>query len=290
MIDPLILSLNGPLFLFAHANGYPPEAYRTFLLPFLDDFQVMALSLRPFWPGSDPDCLKDWKLFRDDYLVFLKELESDQRLSGHSKVGFNQVIGVGHSVGAMTTLMAAIERPEIFRALVLIEPVLFPYWKGIVMRAQAPFNLMRKYYPLIRGTLRRKVNFPSREVMFTNYRRKSIFKGLSDPVLRDYVAGLASDNLDGTVNIKYSSAWEARIYETSGLADAYVWKNLPKVTCPVLVLRGENSETLKPRVIKRMAKKLPEGQAYTQQGAGHLLPLELPDRAASLTVNFLKSV
>jgi pimeloyl-ACP methyl ester carboxylesterase len=290
MIDPLILSRNGPLFLFAHANGYPPEAYRTFLLPFLDDFQVMALSLRPFWLGSDPDCLKDWKLFRDDYLGFLKELESDQRLSGHSKVGFNQVIGVGHSVGAMTTLMAAIERPDLFRALVLIEPVLFPPWKGIVMRAQAPFNLMRRFYPLIRGTLRRKVNFPSREVMFTNYRRKSIFKGLSDPVLRDYVAGLASDNLDGTVNLKYRPAWEARIYETSGLADAYVWRNLPKVTCPVLVLRGEKSETLKPRVIQRMAKKLPEGQAYTQQGAGHLLPLELPDRAASLTVNYLKSV
>jgi len=285
MVDPLILSRNGPLFLFAHANGYPPEAYRTFLLPFLDDFQVMALSLRPFWPGSDPDCLKDWKLFRDDYLDFLKGLESD-----YSKVGFNQVIGVGHSVGAMTTLMAAIERPDLFRALVLIEPVLFPPWKGAVMRAQAPFNLMRKYYPLIRGTLRRKVNFSSREVMFTNYRRKSIFKGLSDLVLRDYVAGLASDNPDGTVDLKYSPAWEARIYETSGLADAYVWRNLPKVTCPVLVLRGEKSETLKPRVIQRMAKKLLEGQAYTQQGAGHLLSLELPDRAASLTANYLKSV
>ena len=290
MIDPLILSRNGPLFLFAHANGYPPEAYRTFLLPFLDDFQVMALSLRPFWPGSDPDFLKDWKGFRDDYLDFLKELESNRRLPFHSKIGFNQVIGVGHSVGAMTSLMAAIEQPYLFRALVLIEPVLFPPWRGTIMRAQAPFNLMRRFYPLIRGTLRRKVNFPSREVMFTNYRLKQIFKGLSDPVLRDYVAGLASDNLDGTVNLKYSPAWEARIYETSGLADAYVWRNLPKVTCPVLVLRGEKSETLKPRVIQRMAKKLPEGQAYTQQGAGHLLPLELPDQAASLTANFLKSV
>ncbi|MGB2956505.1 MAG: alpha/beta hydrolase [Anaerolineales bacterium] len=290
MIDPLILSRDGPLFLFAHANGYPPEAYRTFLLPFLDDFQVMALPLRPFWPGSDPDRLKDWRLFRDDYLDFLKELESNQRLSSRSKIGFNQVIGVGHSVGGMTTLMAAIERPKLFRALVLIEPVLFPPWRGIIMRAQAPFNLMRRFYPLIRGTLRRKVNFPSREVMFTNYRLKKIFKGLSDPVLRDYVAGLASDNPDGTVNLKYSPAWEARIYETSGLADAYVWRNLPKVSCPVLVLRGENSETLKPRVVRRMAKKLPDGQAYTQPEAGHLLPLEVPDRTASLIADYLKSV
>ena len=290
MIDPLILSRDGPLFLFAHANGYPPEAYRTFLLPFLDDFQVMVLPLRPFWPGSDPDRLKDWRLFRDDYLDFLKELESNQRLSSRSKIGFNQVIGVGHSVGGMTTLMAAIERPKLFRALVLIEPVLFPPWRGTIMRVQAPFNLMRRFYPLIRGTLRRKVNFPSRELMFNNYRGKLIFKGLSDDVLRDYVAGLARDNPDGTVDLKYSPAWEARIYETSGLADAYVWRNLPKVSCPVLVLRGENSETLKPRVVRRMAKKLPDGQAYTQPEAGHLLPLELPDRTASLIVDYLKSV
>ncbi len=290
MIDPLILSRNGPLFLFAHANGYPPEAYRTFLTPFLDDFQVMALPLRPFWPGSDPDCLKDWKLFRDDYLDFLKELESNQRLSVHTKIGKKQVVGVGHSVGGMISLMAAIERPKLFRALVLIEPVLFPPWRGTIMRAQAPFNLMRRFYPLIRGTLRRRVNFPNREVMFTNYRLKQIFKGLSDPVLRDYVAGLASDNPDGTINLKYSPAWEARIYETSGLADAYVWRNLPKVSCPVLVLRGDDSDTLKPRVVRRMIKKLPDGKAHTQLEAGHLLPLELPDRAASLIANYLKSV
>jgi pimeloyl-ACP methyl ester carboxylesterase len=290
MIDPLILSNNGPLFLFAHANGYPPEAYRTFLTPFIDDFQVMALSLRPFWPGSDPDCLKDWKDFRDDFLGFLDELESNQSLSDHSNIGSSQVLAVGHSVGAMTILMAAIERPKLFRALVLIEPVLFPPWQGIIMRALASFNLMRKVHPLIRSTLRRKVNFPSREVMFTNYRGKRIFKGLSDDVLRDYVAGLANDNPDGTVNLKYSPAWEAKIYETGGIADAYVWRNLSKVSCPVMVLRGGDSETLKPRVVQLMIKKLPEGRAYSQPEAGHLLPLELPNRTASLVVDYLKSI
>ncbi len=290
MIDPLILSRNGPLFLFTHANGYPPEAYRTFLIPFLDDFQVMALSLRPFWPGSDPDRLKDWKDFRDDFLGFVDELESNQNLSGPSKIGFNQVIAVGHSVGAMTILMAAIERPKLFRALVLIEPVLFPPWQGTIMRALASFNLMHRIHPLIRGTLRRKVNFPSREVMFTNYRGKAIFNGLSDDVLRDYVAGLASDNPDGTVDLKYSPAWEARIYETGGQADAYVWRNLSKVSCPVLVLRGENSETLKPRVVQSMLKKLPDGRAYSQPEAGHLLSFELPNLDASLIADYLKSV
>jgi len=287
MINPLVLSRIGPPFLFIHANGYPPEAYQSFLTHFLDKYQVMALSLRPFLPDSDPASLKDWRDFRDDYLDFIDDQVS-QKGRNDSKFIDRQVIGVGHSVGAMTNLMAAIERPNLFKALVLIEPVLFPRWQGTLMRVLAPFNLMRKIHPLIRATLKRKVNFPSQELMLKNYRGKPIFQRLSDDVLRDYISGLAKDNPDGTVNLKYCPEWEARIYETGGLADAYVWKNLPGISCPVLVLRGEDSETLKPQVVKRMIRKLPNGQSHTEPETGHLLPLEIPDRAANLVAEYLQ--
>ncbi len=67
-LDPIQLSYQGPLLVFAHANGYPPQAYRTFLEPFLEDHQVFSLYLRSFWPDSDPQEMKDWRTFRDDYL------------------------------------------------------------------------------------------------------------------------------------------------------------------------------------------------------------------------------
>ena len=287
MIDPLVLSRTGLPLLFIHANGYPPEAYQSFLAHFLDKFQVIALSLRPFFPGSEPTNLKDWRDFRDDYLDFIDDQLFNEGF-GDSKIGDTQLIGVGHSVGAMTSLMAAIERPNLFKALVLIEPVLFPPWQGSLMRVLAPCNLIRKIHPLIRTTLKRKVNFPSKELMFMNYREKPIFHRLSDDMLRDYVSGLANENPDGTVQMKYSPEWEARIYETGGLADEYVWRNLPHVTCPVLVLRGEDSDTLKPRVLQRMVNDLPNGQSHTEPETGHLLPLEIPDRAASLVADYLQ--
>lgn len=287
MIDPLVLSRTGSPFLFIHANGYPPEAYKLFLNHFLDKYQVMALSLRPFLQDSDPASLKDWRDFRDDYLDFIDNQISKNRFGG-SKTIDRQVIGVGHSVGAMTSLMAAIERPNLFKALVLMEPVLFPPWQGTLMRVFSPLNLMCVILPLIRTTLKRKVNFPNQELMFKNYREKPIFQRLSDDVLWDYISGLVKDNPDGTVNLNYSPAWEARIYETAGLADAYVWNNLPGIPCPVLVLRGEESETLKPQVVQRMIRKLPDGQSHTEPGTGHLLPLEIPDRAASLVAAYLQ--
>ena len=281
-LEPLVLSNQGPLLIHAHANGYPPEAYQSFLEPFLDTYQTRAIYLRPFWPGSDYETLNNWRLFRDDYLTALPtHLE---------EAGKQSLIAMGHSLGGMTSLMAAIEAPERFRALVLIEPTLFPSWQGFLMRISAPLNLFRYFHPLVRRTLRRRTVFSDKESMFQNYRRKNVFAGIPDHVLRDYVQGLAEGQLDGTVRSKYTPEWELRVYETGGSADPYVWKNLSRIPCPVLVLRGELSDTLAQKTLERIALKLPRCEAVTVPSAGHLLPLEMPEHLAAIVLDFLDSV
>lgn len=282
-IEPLVLSERGPLLLHAHANGYPPEVYRSFLGPFTDNYLVRAIYLRPFWPGSIPGSMRDWRVFRDDYL---EDLPLHLKAAGNA----DSLIGVGHSLGAMTTLMAAIEEPEKFRALVLIEPTLFPLWAGFLMRLMAPLNLFRYLHPLVRRTLRRKTSFPDQESMYHNYRGKKIFEAIPDHVLRDYVLGLAEKGPDGTVGLKYSPAWEVQVYEAGGSADHYVWKNLSRIPCPVLVLRGERSDTVSEDTLARIAQKLPYGKAVTLPAVGHLLPLEEPQQVASVVLDFLDSV
>ena len=106
-------------------------------------------------------------------------------------------------------------------------------------------------------------------------------------MLRDYVDGLAGKNPDGTFSLKYTPAWEARIYETGGIADWFVWRNLAKVKCPVLVIRGENSDTLRDQTMRKIVNKLPRGKAYTIPDAGHLVPLESPRRTAEIILEFL---
>ena len=281
--QPLVLSNQGPLLLHAHANGYPPEVYRSFLGPFLDHYQTRAIYLRPFWPGSDPDSLQDWRIFRDDYLA---ALPSHLEAAG----GVRTLIGMGHSLGGMTTLMAAIEEPEKFQALVLIEPTIFPGWMGILIRGLSPLRLFRYLHPLVRRTLRRRTSFMDQEYMFQNYRRKSIFAAIPDHVMRDYVQGLAVPQADGSVSLKYTPDWEVRVYETGGSADRYVWSNLSRVQCPVLVLRGERSDTLSHKTVERLARGLPRGRAMTLTSLGHLLPLEAPEQVAAVVLEFLGSV
>ena len=280
--DALVLSDRGPLLLHAHANGYPPEVYRSFLSHFLDTYQTRAIYLRPFWPGSEPESLRDWRLLRDDYLadlpVQLKE------------TGSETLVGMGHSLGGMTTLMAAIEEPERFRALVLIDPTLFSLWKGFLFRCAAPFKLFRYFHPLGRRTLRRKTAFRDLESMFQNYRTKKIFAAFPDDVLWDYVRGLAYPQKDGSLGLKYSPEWEIQIYETVGTAERYAWSNLSRISCPVLVLRGGNSDTLDGKTLERMTRRMPNCQAVTVPSVGHLLPMEEPERVAEIILAFLEKV
>ncbi len=290
MIDPLILSTNGPLLTFIHANGYPLQAYQHVLKPLVKKYQVTGCSLRPFWPDSDPAALRDWRDFRDDYLNFLEEYVIEHQISSSLDQKRDGVIAVGHSVGAMTSLLAAIQQPALFQALVLIEPVLFPPWRGRIMRLLAPFKFLIRFHPLIHRTLRRKRSFPKQETMYTNYRSKPIFNRLSDEVLINYVRGISRENPDGSVELSYSPEWEGRIYETSGIADTVVWKNLGAVTCPVLVIRGGESDTLKEQVLDQMVMKFPKGYGVTIKDAGHLVPLEKPERTSELISEFLDSL
>jgi len=280
-ISPQRLSAKGPLLVFAHANGYPPEAYRSFLNPFLEDYQVWQVYLRPFWPDSDPREMEDWRIFRDDLIPEIEKLRGGEDPD-------NRLIGLGHSLGAATLLMSAIQIPGLFSQLVLMDPVIFPRWQGTLMRWISPFKVIRSIHPLIQGTLKRKTWFENREVMYQNYRGKPVFAGFSDQVLRDYVDGLGEELGSGGVGLRYSPDWEARIYETGGLADWVIWRNRGRVAAPTLVIRGEDTYTLKDPVIQSLVGGMAQGEYATIRGTGHLLPLEDPAATAAVALEFLK--
>ncbi|MEJ2746327.1 MAG: alpha/beta hydrolase, partial [Anaerolineae bacterium] len=92
---------------FAHANAYPPGCYRQFLEALLSHYRVLAIEQRPLWPRSDPQELSSWELLADDLIRFFEQ------------AGLEEVIGVGHSLGGVATMYAAVKRPSLFRKLIL---------------------------------------------------------------------------------------------------------------------------------------------------------------------------
>lgn len=289
MKDPLIFGREGKPLHFLHANGYPPESYRTFLSQFTAEYQVAASYLRPLWPDAEYHPFLDWTLFRDDLLAFFDSLAGRPRLPRSRWQKERAVIGMGHSIGGTVTLMAALQRKDLFRALVLIEPVLFPPRMSFWLEKLNWLGLLSWIHPLIRRTRRRRKFFDSKQEMFENYRGKAVFSRISDRVLRDYVDGLAAPTGDGRVTLAYPPEWEAQIYNTGGVYDRQVWKRLPELDLPVLVLRGEETTTLSRRSVRLLKDGIPGVRIVELPETGHLAPLERPERVGQEILNFLKA-
>ena len=258
---------------FLHANGYPPGCYKSFLELLQSHYHVFGMLLRPLWPNADPNAIQNWKPFSEDLLQFLASRPSP-------------VIGVGHSIGAVVTLRAALDDPGKFRALVLIDPVLFIpqfIYTWSVVRA---LGLGDRFHPLIPGAKRRRRTFDDLETLYRRYRSRSIFRFMSDENLKIYIDGITQPNGEGRYELIYSPEWEAQIYRT-GLYDLDIWRGLPALEVPTLFLRGAQTDTFLERAAKLVKRKQPKAWVETLDKSTHLLPLERPGEVFDIIQSFL---
>ena len=278
MIPFIDLNGDGPPLHFAHANGYPPECYRPLLTGLSAHYHVIAMHQRPLWPDVQPDSINDWHPLSDDLFRFLDEQDP------------GPVIGVGHSLGGIVTLRAALRQPERFRALVLIDPVLFPPAMIAAMRLVRTLGLSYRLHPLVQGALRRRWVFESRAELLKGYRRKSIFRYMDDASLEAYVEGLTRPRPDGQHELAYSPEWEARIYVTGVWRDMDLWRGLSRLELPLLILRGAETDTFWASTARRVQRKLPSAQVVTLPQATHLVPLERPLAVSALIHEFISTL
>ena len=263
----------GPILHFAHANGFPPLTYNEFLKPFTQTHKVIALEHRPLWQ-KEPHKNITWDVVADDIIAFLDQQKC------------KKVIGMGHSLGAVSTMFAAIKRPDLFEKIILIEPVFLPL----------PLLLFIHYFPLPKSwklkanrlidiTLKRRDIWDTREEIYESYRKKKLFKRVSDQTLKDYLATGIIENDAGKYTLRYSKYWEVHFFRQA----PKVWQKLKQVQVPVLGIRGNETDTIMPSAWKRWQRIRPDHQLINIANAGHLVPLELPEIVQKCVYEFLNS-
>jgi pimeloyl-ACP methyl ester carboxylesterase len=262
---------------FLHANGYPPDCYKPLFELLKTKYHLFGMKLRPLWEDAKTEEINDWHPLSDDLLRFL------------TTSGLGPVIGVGHSVGGIVTLRAALRDPSKFRALVLLDPVLF------VPSILAMWNLLRamglgnKIHPKIIGALKRRPTFDNLDMVFRGYRTREIFRYMSDENLHAYIAGITKPKTDGSFELTYSREWESHIYLTS-LRDFDLWRELPKLEVPTLIIRGAETDTFLKNAAKLVEKKNPKIQIKTLEKSTHILPLERPQDVFNIMQTFLSEI
>jgi len=262
---------------FLHANGYPPGCYKSLLDLLQTNYHLFGMLLRPLSENSRPEEVNDWHIFSDDLLRFLSDYTT------------KPVVGVGHSIGATVTLRAALRDPGKFRALVLIEPVLFPSGRMISWNLVRAVGLGNILHPKIPATFKRRRTFDDLDLIFRGYRTRKVFQYMSDENLRIYIDGITKPSANGGYELAFSPEWEARIYYT-GLRDFDIWHHLPKLEVPTLFIRGAETDTFWEQAANLVKRKQPNARVDTVEKSTHLLPLERPKEVFEIMQSFLKEV
>lgn len=266
---------SGQPLLFLHANGYPPACYLKFLDLLSRQYHVTAFLQRPLWPGTKPDEIVDWLPLTDDLLGFLKQNTSDPQIS------------IGHSMGGVAILRAALQVPDRFKAIILLDPVLFPPTIIRLWQVIHRLRLEKRVHPLIPLALNRRQYFKNLDLVFKGYRQKEVFKYFDDIALKSYIQGITAPFEDG-YKLRYSAEWESHIYATSVWRDMDIWRGLHQLKIPALILRGQETDTFLHSTAYLVNRKNRAVRIEVINKATHLLPLEQPEKTSELILSFLK--
>ncbi len=265
---------SGPVLHFAHANGLPPGTYRRLIDVLRSSYHVVSMEARPLWPGSDPRSLEDWSLFVDDLRAELHR----RNLRG--------VVGVGHSLGAVATLLAAAQEPGLFSAVVAVDPIVLAGWFALFWGTMKAIGLDR-HLPIARGARKRRDHWPDRDTVRRSYARKRAFRGWAPGVLDDYLSAALEPAADGGVALRYPKRWEARIFR---VAPHDLWRELRRLAIPSLFVQGEHTDTFLPAAARKVAREVPGATVTMIPDTGHFAPMEQPEILGRTVLEFLARV
>lgn len=261
----------GQVLHLAHANGFPPGTYGAFVAHLTPRFRVLGMECRALWGAKDPRQFHHWREMGEDLARFLTEM------------GLTGIVAVGHSLGAVASLYAALEHPALIRTLVLIDPVILPPWFFLLGPALALLGLSRSAQ-LAAQARRRRVEWPSRQGMLRAYRSAPVFARWQEPFLRDYVESGTVDGPEGAIRLRYPRQWEARIFETPPVDVWWAMHGLRQT--PLLVIRGRHSQTYRKDTMRLMRWLLPQARFLEMEGADHFVPMCKPQQTAAALVDF----
>ncbi|MCJ8273045.1 MAG: alpha/beta fold hydrolase, partial [Psychrosphaera sp.] len=162
--------MSKPRIHFSHANGLPASTY-AYLFEMLEDADFCFVEKM----GHGRFAFNgDWHLLADELI------DSIERQST------GPVIGMGHSLGAVVTLLAATKRPELFSKLILLDPVLFCKRKRLAFWVAQRLGL-RDWLGPVKRTLSRRSQFDTCEDALAYFSPKTLFKNFHPRCLNDYV-------------------------------------------------------------------------------------------------------
>jgi pimeloyl-ACP methyl ester carboxylesterase len=259
-----------PDILFLHATGMTARSYRAMLEPLGDRFSVLALDMRGHGLTTLPAPIfgyASWTRHRDDALALIER-------------NFTRPVTLaGHSMGATVATLIAGKRPDLINGLALIDPVILPGVAQAISKLPGAPLYQRLTFPIAKGAARRRANFPDKAAALAALTGRGIFKSFTPEMIADYVAdGFVDDPKRGGVTLACRPAYEAATFSAHRHDPLGA---LRRFLGPIVMLRAEHRSTTYPATAQRIAAMKPDARIAVVEGAGHMIPMERPDRVRS---------
>jgi pimeloyl-ACP methyl ester carboxylesterase len=258
---------SAPPVLISHATGFHARCYTPVAHPLAERFHVRGVDHRGHGSSTVPPGWDvDWAQFGDDTVMVAEAIAPDGGL-----------IGVGHSMGGASLLMAAHARPGLFDLLVLFEPIASPPISSDLAEVD-----MREI-PIVQGALRRRATFPTKADALANYAAKPPLSLMVRESLENYVEyGFRDAIVDGehVVELCCPPWLEAEIF--IGGRDNGVWDLLGEIGTRCIVVGGKVEERQPSANTEAIAEQLPNAKYVLQADQTHFGPFSHPAELAAL--------
>ena len=221
---------------------------------------------------AEPNKLKNWDIFVDDLERFVEHLAEP-------------VIAMGHSRGATVSLLLAVRRPDLIRALVLIDPTILPFswmWWWYLLKLTG----LTRFVPIVATAAKRRPVWPDRTGILQAYQRKGVFQNWQDGFLQAYVQDGTEKTADGAIRLSCHPSWESKCFS---VCPHDIWRCVPRLQKPTLVLYGARSDTFLAAAAKRFKASVPVAALRRFKETGHFVPMERPDETVNVILDFLEN-
>lgn len=258
-----------PIIHFSHGNSYPAGSYTRFLSYLQGDFDIRAVDMyghHPEYPVSD-----GWPKLVEELIT---------RLEGYGE----PAILLGHSLGGMLSMMAAKQRPELVRCVVMLDSPVVAGWRALLLRLSKGKSWADNFSPA-KFSLRRRHIFPDVAAAREHFIGKPMFAAWAPGVLEDYLEHGLESHPQG-VQLRFRREIETEIYR--GLPHhlgSLMNKDYP---VPIGFVGGVDSVELRQAGLG--ATRALVGENFLEIEGGHLFPMETPEKAARLTLEMISSL
>lgn len=269
----------GPRLVMSHGNGFAIDAYRQFWSSFLDRHEVVVFDFRHHGlssPYKGP--IQNWPSFVADFGVIVATIERE--------LGAAEMVGVFHSMSALTALLHASENRTSWRGLIAFEP---PTPPGLGHPEFEPFFELHRNLAAVAA--RRRSRFANVDELAASFARSHSFRRIDAEVLHRLAAAtLRWNDVEHHYELACAREFESETFRLRHLGDA--WGRVTSVSLPVCMVAGipdrdENG------CLSNLARSLAADGGFAFQSvpdATHFLQLERPRECAAIVDAFVARV